>query len=65
MAKPPAKKPKPKAEKKPKLTNAERRKRFVEMAHEVDALEEPKDFGEAVKKIAANTSKGKRHLTEY
>ncbi len=53
MAKPPAEKPKAKAEKKPKLTDAERRKRFVDMAHEVDALEEPSNFGEIVKKIAA------------
>ena len=57
MAKPPARKPKAKAEKKPKLTGAERRKRFVDMAQEVDALEEPKNFGEALKKIAAHTPK--------
>jgi hypothetical protein len=34
----------PKTKPKPKLTDAERRKRFVEMAREVQASEDPKDF---------------------
>ena len=39
---------------KPKpLTDAERHKRFVEMAHEVGASENPKDFDKAFKKITA------------
>jgi hypothetical protein len=37
---------------KPKLTDAERHKRFVEMAHEVEASEDPKDFERAFKKVA-------------
>jgi hypothetical protein len=31
----------------PKLTDAERHKRFVEMAKEVEASEDPKDFDRA------------------
>ena len=42
-------KPKPKA--KPKLTDAERHKRFVETAKEVQASEDPKDFDKAFKKV--------------
>jgi hypothetical protein len=37
---------------KPKLTDAERHKRFVEMAKEVGASDDPKDFERAFKKIA-------------
>jgi hypothetical protein len=33
------------------LTDAERHKRFVEMAREVGALDDPKDFDEAFTKI--------------
>jgi hypothetical protein len=36
---------------KPKLTDAERHKRFVEMAREVEASEDPKDFDRAFKKV--------------
>jgi hypothetical protein len=39
------------ARKLPKLTDTERHKRFVEMAHEVEASENPKDFDEAFKKV--------------
>jgi hypothetical protein len=34
-----------------KLTDAERHKRFVEMAHEVEASDDPKDFDRAFKKV--------------
>jgi hypothetical protein len=37
---------------KPKLTDAERHKRFVAMAHEVGASGDPKDFDKAFKKVA-------------
>ena len=37
---------------KPKLTDAERHKRFVEMAHKVEASEKPEDFDKAFKKVA-------------
>jgi hypothetical protein len=37
---------------KPKLTDAERHKRFVEMARQVGASEDPKDFDKAFKKVA-------------
>lgn len=36
---------------KSKLTDAERQKRFVEMAREVEASEDPKDFDEAFKRV--------------
>ena len=45
-------KSKPKA--KPKLSDAERHKRFVETAKEVGASEDPKDFDKAFKKITAS-----------
>jgi hypothetical protein len=38
---------------KPKLTDAERHKRFVEMAREVGASDDPKDFETALKKVMA------------
>jgi hypothetical protein len=43
---------KPAAESKRKLTDAERHKRFVEMAREVGASESPKAFDKAFKKVA-------------
>ena len=36
---------------KPKLTDAERHARFVEMAREVGASEDPKDFDKAFKAV--------------
>jgi hypothetical protein len=51
MAKPPAEKPRAKAEKKPKLTDAERHKRFVDMAHEVEADEGQQAFSEAFDRV--------------
>jgi hypothetical protein len=40
-----------KTARKPKLTDAERHKRFVEMAKEVEASPDDKDFEKAFKKI--------------
>jgi len=37
---------------KPKLTDAERHKRFLDMAREVGASDDPKDFEAAFKKVA-------------
>lgn len=42
----------PRKSRKPKLTDAERHKRFVEMAREVGASDDPKDFETAFKKVA-------------
>ena len=36
---------------KPKLTDAERHKRFVEMAREVEASDDPKDFDKAFDRV--------------
>ena len=44
----------PKREKKPKLTDAERHKRFVEMAREVGASESPKAFDKAFKRVTTH-----------
>jgi len=40
-----------KPEKKPKLTDAERFKRFHDMAREVGASDDPKDFDKAFDKV--------------
>ena len=40
---------------KTKLTNEERHARFVQMAHEVEASEDTKDFDKAFEKVARNT----------
>jgi hypothetical protein len=42
----------PKSGAKPKLTDAERHKRFVEMAKQVGASDDPKDFEKAFSKVA-------------
>jgi hypothetical protein len=42
---------KPKTKRLPKLTDAERHKRFVDMAREVEASEDPKDFDRVFKKV--------------
>ena len=39
---------------KPKLSDAERHKRFVDMAREVGASDDPKDFDKAFKKVMAS-----------
>jgi hypothetical protein len=51
MANVDAEKAKGKAKRKPKLTNKERHKRFVDMAHEVEADESPETFDRAFQKI--------------
>lgn len=38
---------------KPKLADTERHKRFVDMAHEVEASDDPNVFDEAFKRIAS------------
>jgi hypothetical protein len=42
---------------KPKLTNAERHKRFVQMAKQVGASDDPKDFEKAFKRVASAKKK--------
>lgn len=42
-----------KSKEKPKLTDAERFKRFVAMAREVEASDDPKAFDRAFKKVTA------------
>jgi hypothetical protein len=44
---------KPKRERKPKLTDAERHKRFLDVAREVEASDDPKDFDKAFDKVVA------------
>jgi hypothetical protein len=44
---------KPKPKPKPKLTDAERHKRFVEMAREVEASDDPKVFDKAFKRVTS------------
>lgn len=51
MAKPPERKPKTKAEPKPKLTDQERYERFLDVARKVEASNDPKDFDEAFRKV--------------
>jgi hypothetical protein len=48
--------PRKSAKPKPKLTDAERHKRFVEMAKEVGASEEPKDFEKAFTMVTKKKS---------
>lgn len=45
---------------KPKLTDAERHKLFVEMARKVQASNDPKDFDKAFKKIVTPKSSPKK-----
>jgi hypothetical protein len=42
---------------KPKLTDAERHKRFVDMAREVEATGRAKDYDKVLKKLAAEKPK--------
>ncbi len=46
-------KPKRKAKPKPKLTQKERHKRFVDMAHEVGAEESPEAFDRAFERVVS------------
>jgi len=48
-----------KSARKPKLTDAERHKRFVEMAREVGASDDPKAFDKAFKTVAGRRAKKK------
>jgi hypothetical protein len=48
------------AKPKPKLTDAERHKRFVDMAREVGASDDPKDFEKAFKTVAKPKAKSKK-----
>lgn len=41
---------------KPKLTDAERHKRFLEMARQVGASDDPKDFEAALKRVTRRQS---------
>jgi hypothetical protein len=45
---------------KPKLTDAERHKRFVEMAKKVQASNDPKDFEKAFSRIVAPKRNAKK-----
>jgi hypothetical protein len=51
---------KQKPQSRPKLTDAERHKRFVEMAHEVGASDDPKDFEKAFKKVVSTKKRPAR-----
>jgi hypothetical protein len=42
---------------KPKLTDAERHRRFVAMARQVGASDDPKDFDKAFKKVVSAAKK--------
>lgn len=46
-----------KSKAKPKLTDADRHKRFVEMGREVGASDSPKDFESAFKKVVSTKSR--------
>jgi hypothetical protein len=46
--------------KKRPLTDAERHKRFVDMAREVDASDKPKDFDKAFKAVAGKPKAAKK-----
>jgi hypothetical protein len=46
-----------KIKKRPKFTDAERHKRFVEMAKEVDASEDPKDFERAFRSVVGGAKR--------
>jgi hypothetical protein len=45
---------------KPKLTDAERHARFVEMAREVEASEDPKDFERAFERVTTPPKDGRK-----
>jgi hypothetical protein len=49
-----------KSARKPKLTDAERHKRFLEMARQVGASDDPKAFDDAFKNFAPVKTKKKR-----
>jgi hypothetical protein len=49
---------------KPKLTDAERHKRFVEMARKVSASDNPKDFDKAFDKVASRPKASRSNETK-
>jgi hypothetical protein len=49
----------PRKSAKPKLTDAERHKRFVEMAKQIGASNDPKDFERAFNMVSRSKSKTK------
>ena len=49
---------KAKTGRKSKLTNAERHKRFIDMAREVEASDDPKELEKAFKKVVPVRKKG-------
>jgi hypothetical protein len=51
-----------KRERKPKLMDAERFKRFRDMAHEVEASDDPKDFDKAFDKVVPPKNGSKKNL---
>jgi hypothetical protein len=53
--------PPPEIKPKPKLTDAERHKRFVDMAHEVQADESPEAFDRAFEKVITPRTKAVTH----
>ncbi len=55
-----------KTKQKPPLTDAERHERFVDMAREVEASDDPKDFDKAFKRVA-NPSQPRRdgHVSRH
>ena len=53
-----------KVEKKQKSTDSEQHRRFVEMAREVEASDDPKDFDRAFKTIARLKTTSGKHPTK-
>jgi len=53
-----------KLERKPKLTDEERHKRFLEMARKVEASEKPEDFDKAFNKVTSGTPHRSRRKRE-
>jgi hypothetical protein len=51
---------KEKPARKPKLTDAERHKRFVDMAREVEASNDPKDFERAIEQVIGGLAEKSR-----
>jgi hypothetical protein len=51
---------KPAPKRLPKLSDAERHKRFVETAREVEASEDPKDFDRAFEKVVSVPTKSNK-----
>ncbi|HEY1709617.1 MAG TPA: hypothetical protein VGG10_15220 [Rhizomicrobium sp.] len=54
----PAKRPKPKPKKKPKESAAAQHKRFLDVAREVEASDDPKDFDKAFGRVTGRPGRG-------